>query len=128
MGALYLDTSALGKVLLDEPGAPMVLRELGDHDAVVSSWLLRLELRRLALRHGVIEAADELLRGVALAPLAQGTLRIAETTEPRGVASLDAIHLATAVQMRRTVDAVMTYDRDLARGAEHHGLAVLAPR
>lgn len=127
MGALYLDTSALGRVLLGEPGAAAVLRGLGGFDALVSSRMLGLELRRLALRHEALGAAEELLRGVALAPLDQATLALAETIEPRGVASLDAIHLATAVKMRDALDALMTYDARLTSGAEHHGLAVLAP-
>lgn len=127
MGAVYLDTSALGRVLLDEPGAFEVLQALSEFEARVSSWLVRLELRRLALRHGALDAAQELLQGIALAPLEQATLGIAETIEPRGIATLDAIHLATAVRMSETLDAVMTYDAALARGAEHHGLTVLAP-
>lgn len=127
MGAVYLDTSVLGRVLLGEPGADGVLRALRDFEGLVSSWLLRVELRRLALRHGVIDAAEALLQGVALPALDQAPLRLAETIEPRGVATLDAIHLATAVQMSDALDAVMTYDRELARGAELHGLPVLAP-
>jgi predicted nucleic acid-binding protein len=127
VATVYLDTSALGRVLLGEPGAAEVLSGLGAFSRRVSSGLLRVELRRLALRHGVLAAAEELLAGVALVPLDAVTLAGAETIEPREIATLDAIHLATCVRMADALDAVMTYDAGLARGVEHHGLAVLAP-
>ena len=46
----------------------------------------------------------------------------------RDVATLDAIHLVTALRLADAglVDAVMTYDARVAAGAEHHGLLVLA--
>lgn len=127
VATVYLDTSALGRVLLGEPGAAEVLTGLGAFARRVSSRLLRVELRRLALRHGVLDAAQELLAGIALVPLDAVTLAGAETIEPRDIATLDAIHLATCVRMADDLDAVMTYDARLARGAEHHGLTVLAP-
>ena len=128
MPAVYLDTSALGRILLGEPAAPAVLRELGRFDAHVAS-LLRVELRRLALRHGLLEAAGELLAAVALVPLDQVTLDGAETVLPAGLATLDAIHLVTALRLADAglLDTVMTYHARLAEGASRHGLTVLAP-
>jgi predicted nucleic acid-binding protein len=129
MPAVYLDTSVLGRVLLGEPDAPAVLREIGDFDVRVASRLLRVELRRLALRHDQLDAADQLLTGVALLPLDEGVLAAAETTPPSSVATLDAIHLTTALRLADSglLDAVMTYDARLADGARQHGLTVLAP-
>jgi len=48
---------------------------------------------------------------------------------PPTVATLDAIHLATAVSLSNAgkLDALMTYDKQLAIGAREHGLVVLAP-
>src|SRR5829696_9130933 len=40
--ALYLDTSVLGRVLLGEPDAAAILRELGEFEEHVSSRLLRV--------------------------------------------------------------------------------------
>ncbi len=129
MPAVYLDTSALGRILLGEPDAAAVLRELGRFDAHVASRLLRVELRRLALRYGLLEAAGELLAAVALVPLDQTTLDVAETVLPAGLATLDAIHLVTALRLADAglLDTVMTYDARLAEGASRHGLTVLAP-
>ena len=47
---MYLDTSALARVLLGEPDSPAVIDALGDFDQHVASRLLRIELLRLARR------------------------------------------------------------------------------
>lgn len=129
MSAVYLDTSALGRVLLGEPDAPAVLSELRRFDRHVASRLLRVELRRLALRYGRLDAAGELLATIALVPVDQTLLDAAEVVLPETVATLDAIHLVTALRLAEAgmLDAVMTYDVRLAAGASHHGLAVLTP-
>jgi predicted nucleic acid-binding protein len=128
VAAVYVDTSAVGRVLLGEPDAPAVLRDLAGFDQHVASRLLRIELRRLALREDALEAAGRLLSGVALIPLDDAILASSETLPPT-VATLDAIHLATALRLAAggLLDTVMTYDRRLAQGAAHHGLQVLAP-
>lgn len=129
MAGVYLDTSALGRVLLGEPDASAVIRRLRDFDQHLASRLLRTELRRLALREGLLEGADQLLSAVALLPLEDAVLEAAETVPPASVATLDAIHLVTALRLadQRVIEAVMTYDTRLADGAREHGLAVLAP-
>lgn len=129
MTGVYLDTSALGRVMLGEPDAGAVLRSLRDFDRHVTSQLLRVELRRLALREGLLEHADQLLSGVALLPVDESVLAAAETVRPSSVATLDAIHLVTALRLadNQLIDTVMTYDTKLADGAREHGLTVIAP-
>jgi len=129
MAAIYVDTSAVGRVLLGEPDAQAVLRELAGFDQHVASRLMRIELRRLALPDDALEAAGRLLDGVALIPLDDAVLAAAETVLPATVATLDAIHLATALRLAAVgmLDTVMTYDRQLADGAAQHGLRVVAP-
>ncbi|MDX6555857.1 MAG: uncharacterized protein QOD86_2052 [Miltoncostaeaceae bacterium] len=129
MALVYLDTSALGRVLLGEPDAPAVLAALREFDQRVASRLARVELRRLGLRTGRLVEADRLLAGVALLPLDDETLAAAEVVEPPGVATLDALHLVTALRLAQAglLDAVMTFDRTLADGAARHGLRVIAP-
>ena len=129
MATVYVDTSALGRVLLGEPYAGAIIADLAEYEQRVASRLMRVELRRLARREGVLADADELLRGVALLPIDEGVLAAAETIPPTTVATLNAIHLATALRLSTggALDAVMTYDAGLADGARHHGLAVTAP-
>jgi len=126
---VYLDTSAVGRVLLGEPDSQAVLAALSRFDQHVASRLLRIELRRLALRHDLLDHADQLLSAIALVPMDEATLEAAETVPPNGVATLDAIHLASALRLAADVliDAVLTHDTRLAEGARHHGLEVLAP-
>ncbi len=129
VSTIYLDTSAVGRVLLGEPEARAVLHALDAFDQRVSSRLLRLELRRLALRHSQLDAADQLLAGIALVPVDEAMLTTAETIAPASVATLEAIHLTTAVRLSSAglLDAVMTYDARLADGAREHQLSVLTP-
>ena len=129
MSGLYIDTSALGRVLLGEPDAAAIVRNLREFDRHVASRLVRVELRRLALRQGLLDHADQLLSGVSLLPLDESVLDAAETVQPPSVATLDAIHLVTALRLadEALIDTVLTYDTQLAEGARSHGLAILAP-
>jgi len=129
LAGLYLDTSALGRVLLAEPDSEAILAEVGRFERRMASRLLAVELRRLALRHRLRDAADRLLAAISLLPLTEATLAAAESIEPASVATLDAIHLAAALELfdADLIDTVLTYDERLAEGAGHHGLTVLAP-
>jgi len=129
VAGLYVDTSALGRVLLGEPDAPAIVRELRGFDQPVASELLRVELRRVGLREGLLGDADRLLSAIALVPLDAGLLQAAETVGPSSVATLDAIHLVTALRLadRGAIGAVLTYDERLAEGGRRHGIDVLAP-
>lgn len=129
MAGVYVDTSALGRVLLGEPDAGAIVRKLSDFDQHVASRVLRTELCRLALREGLLEHADQLLSGVALLPVDEAVLGAADTVAPASVATLDAVHLVTALRLAADylIEALMTYDARLADGARHHGLSVVAP-
>jgi len=129
VSALYLDTSVLGRVLLDEPDTAAIRRALGRFDRHISSRLLRIELRRLGLLKDMLEHVDELLSGNVLIPLDETILAAAETIAPSVVRTPDAIHLATAVRLAGAgqLDALMTYDKQLADGAREHGITVLSP-
>jgi predicted nucleic acid-binding protein len=129
VSTVYVDTSALGRVLLGESDKPAIKYRLDSFDQVVSSRLLRVELHRLGLRRNLLDAVDPLLDAVALIPLNESILAAAETAPSSTVATLDAIHLVTAIRLagEDMLDAIMTYDKDLAAGAQEHGLTVLSP-
>lgn len=147
MRVVYVDTSVLGRVLLNEPDRLAIQAALEDTDELVSSRLLWVELGRLARRrdadlaaHGAPREftflAQELLQGIATIPLEDDLLEQddmlgeAARIAPFSVATLDAIHLATAVWLAQDdlLDTIMTYDKRLAEGAREHGLTVLAPQ
>jgi predicted nucleic acid-binding protein len=127
-------------VLLNEPGKAAIELALGDVDEVASSRLLWIELRRLARRweartaaegepQQVLQLAEEMLKPIAAIPMEESLLVDAEMIPPASVATLDSIHLATAVHLAEIspLDLIVTYDHRLAEGAREHGLEVLAP-
>ncbi len=127
---VYLDTSALGRVVLGEPDSAAIADSLAGFDAIVSSRLLRIDLHRMGLRAGIShEEIESWLGGLALVPMDEETVQAAEAIAPASVATLDAIHLATAVRLAAGghVGSIMTFDAQLAQGASEHGLDVVAP-
>jgi hypothetical protein len=129
MAGIYVDTSALGRVLLAEPDAGLIRDALARYDAWWSSELLVVELRRLARREGFETTAERILERTSLLDIDRAVLDRASRVEPIAVRSLDAIHLdaALALDARGDVAAVLTYDHQLQAGCTHHGLAVEAP-
>ncbi len=129
MAGIYIDTSALGRVLLAEPDAPAIQVSLASYEHWWSSTLLGVELGRLARRHSKSQHAVRLLAGMNLLPISETLLQQATAIDPPEVRSLDAIHLATAVELHSTgtISAAMTFDRQLDAGLKHHTIQVLAP-
>lgn len=129
MSTLYIDTSALGRVLLDEPDKTVIKEALDTFDQITASRLLRIELRRVGAKSALLDRADALLADIALIPMDDQVLTAAETILPSTVATLDAIHLATALRLADAgeLDVLMTYDKRLADGAREHGITVLSP-
>lgn len=125
---LFLDTSALVKLLVveDETGA---LRDyLRGRPVRAACALVRTELRRVAVRlpGGLLPVAEDLLSGLALVPVDDALLDTAGTLGPAVLRSLDAIHLAAALRVA-PVEAVLTYDDRMATAAASLGLPVAAP-
>lgn len=129
MGGLYVDTSAIGRVLLAEPDATAIRATLARYDAWWSSELLIVELRRLAAREDLLAAADRLISGLRLLGVDRASLERASRLEPLEVRALDAIHLeaAVALKVRDEVTTVLSYDRQLQAGCARHALRVEAP-
>lgn len=129
MAGLYVDTSALARLMFGEPDSEAVAASLGQFTHHFSSRLLALELRRVALRESVSVLADALLAGVALVPMDDTILAEAETVGPATVATLDAIHLATALALAEAglLTTVLTYDERLVAGCEANELTPFTP-
>lgn len=129
MSLVYIDTSVLGRILFDEPETAAIRHTLGTFDRRAASRLLDVELHRLGLREGLLDHIDDLLATIVLIPLDVETLIAAKAITPPTVATLDAIHLATAVRLANEgeLNALMTYDKQLAAGAREHGIEVLSP-
>jgi predicted nucleic acid-binding protein len=125
---IYVDTSALVKLVIREVESDAVDRYLTDAD-MVSSTLLLVEARRGTLRRAPAKLPhlDLVLRRVEMIEISSAVVEAASRLPDPALRSLDAIHLATALLVREDVEAVLTYDDRLAAAAAAHGLAVTAP-
>jgi hypothetical protein len=128
MAGLYVDTSALGRVLLTEPDAAAIQRDPQSLRPLVVERTSRSRATTLAARARRETAGEALLAEMELHPLDRLTLERASRLPPSEVRSLDAIHLDAAVELRNAgeIAAVMTFDGQLQRGCEHHQLDVEA--
>lgn len=124
---VYVDTSALGALLVEQLESDALESWLDQtSDMLVSSDLLEVELRRLAVREGIDQAdVTRLLDGVSLAALDRAVYRSAGLLPMPYLRTLDALHLEAA--MRLDAAAALTYDRRLSKAARSVGLRVVAP-
>jgi predicted nucleic acid-binding protein len=131
----YADTSALVKLVRDEPESHALRAFLVDAD-IVSCELVLTELPR-AIRRAVshdprlpietlIARADELLDAVALLPLDRDRLAAAGALAEPALRALDAIHLVAAVVLS-PIDAFVSYDERQSAAARLSGLRTVQP-
>lgn len=124
---VYVDTSALGALLVAQPESAALVEWLDQTDArLVSSDLLETELRRMAVREGRDQAkVSAIIDGVSLAALDRATYRSAGFLPMPCLRTLDALHLEAAIRL--DVEAVLTYDHRLGDAVKAAGLDVIAP-
>ena len=126
---LYLDSSAIVKLVVREPETDALVEVVRADPAVVSSALAVTEVVRAVARSGVSPSrAEAVLDGIALIPIDEGILPAAGSLAPRDLRTLDAIHLASALSFGRDLEGLVTYDQRLAEAATGAGIDVRAPR
>jgi predicted nucleic acid-binding protein len=129
---LYLDSSALVKLVQREPESQALRQYLRQHrgDERVASELVRVEVVRSVLAGGpaAITHAWRLLERLYLVALDRALLDHAATLAPSSlVRSLEAIHLASAQLLGADLRALLTYDVRMTQVASSLGLPVEAP-
>ena len=132
----YIDTSALLRAVLREPGA---LVDLRSYDGLVSNELIAVEsartIDRLRLQGSLTtneaairqRAISEWLEAVDLVLLRPPALSRASEPMPMPLGTLDAVHLATALIWRDRMGAVSTmatHDAALGSAARTFGFDV----
>jgi predicted nucleic acid-binding protein len=132
----YIDTSALLRIVLREPGA---LEELRAYEALVSSELIAVEsartIDRLRIQASLTpdeaaertRAVNEWLEGIDLVLLRPSVLNRASEPMPMPIGTLDAIHLATALIWRDRMGPLLemaTHDTALGTAARVFGFEV----
>jgi uncharacterized protein len=129
-GLAYLDSSAIIKLVFDEPETTALASFLRDWPIRVSSVVARVEVLRTARRVGdsiVTRHAQQMLRGVHMIRIDDSLLAAAAEFEPAAVRTLDAIHLATALSLGSELAGIVVYDRNLRTAARSRGITVWSP-
>lgn len=134
---VYVDTSALGRILLGHADRPALEDYLDDvlerGDRLVASDILDIELARLRVRMDLdpvdVERVCEDVHFIGVLPEVVESAKDIEQT----LKSLDAIHLGTAMLLAdeaegdEAVEQVVTYDKRMAQVAEELGFEVVSP-
>lgn len=128
--AHYLDTSALAKLVVAEPESTALLAWLRDEDREpVACDLARTELLRAVRRLApdLVVRAREVLASITLTDVTTAIFEQAARLDPAAMRSLDAVHLAAALDLGDDLDSMITYDGRLAEAARLNGIPVIAP-
>ena len=118
MRAVYLDSSAVVKLVVAEPGSAALRTHLRRRQPLVSSALARTEVLRALLPAGepALARGREVLRRLDLVRINDRILDAAAVLPPAQMRSLDAIHLATAPKSNRAALAVWSAREDVRAG------------
>jgi hypothetical protein len=127
---VYLDSSALVKLVVAEPHSAALRRRLRGEPDRVSCALARVEVVRAVRPHGpaAIVRARNLLRRLDLVRIDDDLLDAAASLDGGVLRSLDAIHLAAAQLLGDELTSLITYDERMMVAAGTLGLTVSAPR
>ena len=126
---IYADTSALLKLVVVERETARLRAWLSrKEDRVVTNDIGVVELLRAAARLSpdAVAAARLLLPRLDRLGLTPTALAAAATRAPAAVRTPDALHLASAMELR-DLDVLVTYDDRLAEAARSNGVPVAAP-
>jgi uncharacterized protein len=127
---LYLDSSAIVKLVAPEPQTAGLVETLRSDPDAISSALAQVEVTRAVMRAGAparMSRAAAVLERIALVPIDAGILARAAELQPADLRTLDAIHLATALLLQWDIAGLITYDTRLAAAAAAADIAVLTP-
>ena len=129
-GVVYLDSSALIKLIFEEPETSGLADFLDAWPTRTSSSLASVEVLRTAqLGDDLVVArhARHMLAHVHLIRPDDVLLAAATRLAPASLRALDAIHLATALSLGSELAGMVVYDRRLAAAARRAHVTVWAP-
>lgn len=128
---IYLDSSALVKLALSEPESGPLARWLAERadQPLVSSILHRSEVPRAVwiAEPGALPRSYRVIRRIARVALTQEVLDISATVPPKTLRFVHAIHLASALALKRDLVAFVAYDEHLLNAAKEAGLPIASP-
>jgi uncharacterized protein len=127
---LYLDSSALVKLVVPEPETAALRAEIARWERHASSALVRTEVVRACARisSAARRLAERIVAGLDLLEVDESILDAAAKLKPLELRTLDAIHVASAQALGSAVGAVAAYDARLIAGARAARLTTIEPR
>jgi predicted nucleic acid-binding protein len=127
---VYLDSSALVKLVVAEPESAALRRFLRTAPQRATCALARIEVLRAVRGHGPSAAARarQLLARLDVVRLDDELLDAAGNLDAGVLRSLDAIHLAAAQVFGDELVAVVTYDERMIAAAARLTLPTRTPR
>ena len=127
---IYLDTSAAIKLVVPEQETEALELWIAERAGLarVSSRLLRIELLRAVARNAPhrMSRASTVMSAIAMLSI-DDVAPAAEVIGDPMLRSLDAIHLATAHEVRTSLTAFVCYDKRLRDSALAMGLPACCP-
>lgn len=131
-GALYLDSSALVKLVVREAESDALFEFLSDFPRRISSILAATEVPRAVRRlpdvsSALLSRAGQVLEHIEQIELSSALAAAAATLEPPLLRALDALHLASALALGDELRGFVSYDRRLIDAARDAGVAVYTP-
>lgn len=125
----YFDSSALVKVVVEEPESKALERWLDGKEHLVACELVRLEVVRAvrASDPAAVPRARQAIETLTLLRLDDALYAVAAELDPASLRSLDAIHLAAALGVGSDLAGIVTYDLRMQEGARALGLSVESP-
>ena len=127
-GRIYVDASALVKLVVEEPESAAMNRWFVESNIALTSRVGIVETIRASSRRVHDPTHREaVLRDVEVIELDSAIAEVAAMLQPSLVRTLDAIHLASALAVAADLDAFVTYDDRLADAARALGLPVVRP-
>ncbi len=128
---VYLDSSAIIKLIFEEDETDALVAFLRTRRTRVSSVLARIEVTRIVARAGdplPAREAQRVLKALDLIRIDDDIVARAAALEPAGLRSLDAVHLATAQMLGHHLTGMVVYDRTLTAAAKAAGITTWSPR
>lgn len=128
--AHYLDTSALTKLVVAEAESTALRNWLKTDREPVACDLARTELLRSVRRSAPdrLVHARAVLDALTLTEVTTSVFEQAGRLDPAALRSLDAIHLAAALDLGDDLESMVTYDDRLTEAANLNGIPVTAPK
>jgi predicted nucleic acid-binding protein len=117
------------KLVVAEPESDALRERLAHDFDQLASAIVEVEVVR-AVRRAVpdlVPFAQRVVSQLTVVEVTEAIRARASLLDPVALRSIDALHLATALELGSDLDAVVTYDGRLAEAAAGMGLHVVAP-